>query len=312
MAKRFSFEEFVETVKTNIANSLPENATVIVNKVLKTNNTGYTGLTIHYVGSTISPTIALEPYYHDEYMAGNTIGAICKDIMKRADIINPEMMDTIQMSELFKQKDYVSNRVIMQFVNTEWNKDLLQDVPHRMWNDLAIVYRVFVGHGTGGMSTFLLHNSHLDMYSVTEEELFEFAYRNTRSILPATIKTMDQLMEQMLVTEGYDAETVEEMVENIRNAPNTMYVVTNNIAVHGAVNILYTDVLENIAAEIGGDLYILPSSVHECIIVNANAMPIDEAKSMVKMVNTNEVAADEVLSDNVYFFDAKTKEVKML
>jgi len=92
-----------------------------------------------------------------------------------------------------------------------------------------------------------------------------------------------------------------------------MFVATNSKKVNGAGVILYDGLLRTFAEKIGGDFFILPSSVHEVIFVPANG-DIDARHliQMVKEVNATEVAPDEVLSDNVYMYHADEDFVEMM
>ena len=58
----------------------------------------------------------------------------------------------------------------------------------------------------------------------------------------------------------------------------------------------------------GKEYYVLPSSIHETIIVPKNAsMNATELKNMVMEINGKEVSPDEVLTDSVYEYDARSK-----
>ena len=94
--------------------------------------------------------------------------------------------------------------------------------------------------------------------------------------------------------------------------PSDMYVLTNESKLNGAACILYENVLYDFAQKLGADLYILPSSVHEVILLPKLSMfEKDELVNMVKEVNTEGVAADEVLSDHVYEYNRTERLITM-
>lgn len=92
-----------------------------------------------------------------------------------------------------------------------------------------------------------------------------------------------------------------------------MRVLTNSKRVHGAACILYPGVLDEVAQETGGSFFILPSSVHEVIILpDAGNGDGERLKEIIRMVNTTQVAPEEVLSDTLYRYDTAEKMVVMV
>lgn len=91
------------------------------------------------------------------------------------------------------------------------------------------------------------------------------------------------------------------------------FVLTNNDKFYGAAGILRTDLLRQFAEEQGCDFYILPSSVHELILVpDKHDFTKTELRDMVKTVNEEQVAVEERLSDDVYYFSRYTGEVEVV
>ena len=90
-------------------------------------------------------------------------------------------------------------------------------------------------------------------------------------------------------------------------------VLSNVKRVHGAICMLYPDVLENLAQEEQRSFYILPSSVHEVILLadTGSGLP-GELKAMIAEVNSTQVAPEEVLSDSLYYYDFTDKKVKII
>lgn len=95
----------------------------------------------------------------------------------------------------------------------------------------------------------------------------------------------------------------------IEDSQDTIFVLKNNTMVNGAAEILNDDTRQEIAEKIG-DFYVLPSCIHETIIIPKDAgMELDELEHMVQEVNYTQVAPDERLSDHVYEYDAKEHEL---
>ena len=91
---------------------------------------------------------------------------------------------------------------------------------------------------------------------------------------------------------------------------SNLYVLTNKSRINGAAGIMYEGVLKKLADKLESDMYILPSSIHEVIILPKSTMfNKEELMAMVRDVNTEGVSKDEVLSYTVYEYDRNTEEL---
>ena len=90
-----------------------------------------------------------------------------------------------------------------------------------------------------------------------------------------------------------------------------MFVISNKQQINGAVNMMYDDVLSDIAEQVGTDLYIIPSSIHECIAVSCEVISAEALAEMVNEVNADCVKDEEVLSSHVYRFNAQEKTLAL-
>ena len=106
----------------------------------------------------------------------------------------------------------------------------------------------------------------------------------------------------------------EGLLKEVREAEDAveMYVLTNKQKMNGASCILYEHILNDFANQKNKDIYILPSSVHEVILVPV-AEDIDrtELSRMVRDVNRNELEEGDVLSDRVYYYDRVRDEIQI-
>ena len=93
---------------------------------------------------------------------------------------------------------------------------------------------------------------------------------------------------------------------------DVMYVLSNRLRSYGAAVILYEDRLEEIGEYLGENYYVLPSSVHEMIIIAESAAPgQEELSDLVTEINTTQVDAEEVLSNHAYYYDRKKRKLQM-
>ena len=295
------FEEFVEKIIENMQKRVPENYLVEVQNICKNNDLKLTGLTIGDQNLNIYPTIYLEEFYkkYEEGVSFETITDIiwntyCQNAPKGN-------WDTSRFIEWRNVKDIICPKII----NYGANRELLNSVPYRKVCDLAVVYYAVVDICENGVASILLRNEHLKLWGKTEADLYELALENYRRIFSITSRNLDDIILELM--------NCKEDISFDENTIVPMIVVTNNKKLNGAAAILFPDELQKIADKMGADLYILPSSVHEIILLSIdNTMTVDELKETVRFVNSNELRQEEVLSDNVYLFNRHNPSIEIV
>ncbi len=147
----------------------------------------------------------------------------------------------------------------------------------------------------------MLHNNHINIWGVTEEELYKLAHNNTSRIYRPDLRPMKEVLAELIVYKLENGEDLSGLIDEIAKDNYTVYVLTNHIKNSGAACVLYDDILENFAKDIDMDFYILPSSIHELILVPDDGyMDAPVLINMVRHVNIHEVAKEDLLSDNIY------------
>jgi hypothetical protein len=160
----------------------------------------------------------------------------------------------------------------------------------------------------------------MKLWDVTLEELKALAVQNTEELFPASIKSMEEVLSGIL-SEGVLGSSEENITEELsmqlfpdskNNAQPKMYILTNQKGINGASCLLYENVIRQFAQKINSDLYILPSSIHEIILIpNDISMNKETFTKMVEDVNRTQVAAEEVLSDHVYHYSRENDRILM-
>lgn len=202
----------------------------------------------------------------------------------------------------FTWEEFQKN-VFLRLVNKEKNQELLKTIPYREYLDLAIVYYYAVTVSEENMGTVIVTKEHLKLLGITEEELFRTAQKNCRKFQPVRVRCMTELLREFGTKAGVEIQSAGE------NQP-VLFVMTNKKGMFGATSILFKEELECFAQSIGKGFYVLPSSVHEVILVpEAKGICLELLASMVKEINETQVDAVEVLSDSIYFYDWKTKSI---
>ena len=297
-----SMEVFAATVKEAVEASLGDGYEVSINEVLKNNDTHLTGLTIRTEESNVAPTIYLEGMF-ERYTAGDaSVPVIVSEVLSVYESHRVTMPFDASMVTDFS---VCQSKICFKLVNADCNKELLTDAPHMIvCDDLAVLFYILVSNDGSGTATITIRNNMLDMWGVTEEDLFELALANTQRLFRGSVMSMASVLTELL-SARMDEENTKEFYDMVVSDEDMvpMYVCTNTQKINGAGVLLYKDLLKEFADRVGSDFYILPSSVHETLLVPVSKeMQIEYLKSMVREVNATQVAPEEVLSDNVYIY----------
>lgn len=266
---------------------------VKVETITKINGVTLTGVCPIREGVNISPNIYAEPYF-DDYKEGREIEDIMVDVLRNYDKHKKETnIDTT----CFTEYEAVKDKIIPRLINAESNKDFLVDKPHRLLEDLAIMYSINLQFSEDSCASAVISNAHMEQYHVTEEDLYKVAVENLKQVNPQFIPLGKKLFgENFQEDEG---------------APK-MYVISNEQYVYGASCILDKELLTDLQSVLGDSFFILPSSVHELLAMPMNKdIMIWELRETVKSVNTFQLAEQDRLSDNVYIYDGEFKVAQL-
>ena len=305
---------FAEVVKVGLEEAHPE-CSVVVHKVTKNNNLVLTGISIRSREVNLAPTIYMDGYYND-YKNGRPMIEIIAEVERAYDTYKVEQDFDVNSITDF---NHVQDKICYKLVNRDKNKELLSDAPYLPFHDLAVIFYVVVSEDRVGTGTVTVHNHLMEMWGNPDiKELYRIAKNNTQRRYKGRVSNMMEIIGEIIShsADNVDPDVVDaffEMDSVYEDNMMPMFVATNSKKVNGAGVILYDGLLRTFAEKIGGDFYILPSSVHEVIFVPANGdMDARYLIQMVKEVNATEVAPDEVLSDNVYKYHADTDFVEMM
>ena len=296
------YKEFVEYIKMNAGYIAGEGGNITINHVIKNNGCEMDGLVIMEKGKDIAPTIYLDSFY-ELYTNGENI----KNIIRQIEVIYEQNKNNFKFDvNILKHFDTIKDKIVYKVVNYRSNEKLLEQVPHKRILDLAVVFYCLLDNEYGRSATALIYNNNLKNWNVTIDDVYKAALKNTPDLLHSKISSMAALFEKCGVNVDGEEVDLKDYV------PSDMYVLTNESKLNGAACILYENVLYDFAQKLGADLYILPSSVHEVILLPKLSMfEKDELVNMVKEVNTEGVAADEVLSDHVYEYNRTERLITM-
>ena len=288
------YEKFVENVQADLIKSLSDsyhNVTVEPIEVSKLQGQSYSGVSIKHDDSAISTSVNLEQFY-GMYQDGSSYENVLQEI---ADAVvtgfaSVPDVDIGMLSDYESMKQHLT----AQIVGAKNNSDKLKDVPHQMMEDMAVVYRFQVGEVSGGQASVLITNQMLELYGITQEQLHQDALEMSQRNEPVSIKNMDEM------SDGF--------MGSIENPESALWVATNESRFNGASVMAYPDFMESAAQRLEGGFYLLPSSIHETLLISdVFGMTAKELKEMVTQINAAEVRPEEKLTDNVYHYDADAK-----
>lgn len=214
----------------------------------------------------------------------------------------------------------VKDRIIFRLINTEKNKELLLDVPHREFLDLSLVFAVLVEADNDGTAVMLIKDLHMRQWKVTKEQLWNVAKENTKRLLPAECFGMNFAVYELLSrsTPGeHDRENLLRRTWHIHEElelpeKDKMYVLSNKLKNYGAACIAYPYILDMLAGVLKENFYVLPSSVHEVIIVpESSRIRQSELERMVREINETQVPEEEILSNHAYFYYAQEGKLQL-
>ena len=290
-----TYYQFIRAVEGKVKEGVKENITVQLYTAVKNNGIKKYGLTIMEKGINISPTIYLEEYYQ-QFLSGKGVDKIAKEV---ADLYEDLKVDRPWDEQKLGEYDKIKEKVIYRLIGREANEELLQEVPYVPYLDLAIIFCVLFEAGDYGMATMMIRNRHLKLWHVTKEDIYHQARYNTWHELPGEFLTMSDLIAELT---GIKEKCPEE----------PMYVLTNQIRNYGASAILYPDRLAGISLCLKENFYVVPSSVHEMIIVPESASPGRRMLTeMLREVNETQVPDEDILSDHVYYYDRKERRLRL-
>lgn len=291
-------KEFAQKVCHAAEKSFGENHVVELREVRKNNGVLLHGLTVQAKGQNVAPTVYLEHFFR-AYQEGMTFAEIMEKLMAVYRQDTPAC--NVDM-EFFRDFSRVCDRICYRLVGSAGNGELLENIPHVEFLDLAVCFYYAYSGEVLGEGSILVHNSHMKEWGTSVAELMELAKQNTPRLFPAQCSTMEEVLQELLNGK-------ERGILPGREVP--LKVLTNSKRIHGAVCLIYQGMLEQIAEELDASLYILPSSVHEVILLAEDGVVSSgELKEMVMQVNRTQVAPEEVLSDSVYWYDRGRKRVE--
>lgn len=255
---------------------------------------GYKKQVVHKVNqdldsiSLIGENIKMSPtlYFNNMYDYYNDSDIHIEEIALKMFETMLEGINQTEVTGEFPDKEKFMENIFFQVINTEKNKTLLLEVPHRDYLDLSIIYRYALNISDDDIATTTINYILMEEFKLTEEELYEAAYKNTRRLLKPKVTSPGMT--------GF-------------------YMISNDLNIFGANGILYKDIIAKEAKKLGTDIYLIPSSIHEFLIQPvSNILKPKDLKEIIKDANEHVIDPEDYLSDSLYIYKLETDTIEVI
>ena len=309
----FSVRVFAEDIAGRIKDYLPkEYETMECQVIEKLNNNGmsYIGLRCCMPDYKASPVIDMDEYYQD-MRRGEAKEEILRSIAGSIQDFRTSQERLEHMN--FGDYDAMRSYLRIKLVNTKANWKLLTEQPHREIEDLSMVlYLQFSLPWEEEHRCMEIMNGRLKLWGIDQEELWREAYKNMQEKSQPTLKTYEGIMSGE--RESPASENLLEAPEGyVRDPYVLLYMLSNGSGIYGAASLVCPGVMEKVSLLFPEGFYILPSSVHEALIVPRTAhLPPQDLGRMVREVNQTAVPRENMLSDRVYEYDQERGKIRQI
>ena len=290
------YTNLTETLKENLGTdwTIELHTDVILN-----NGTTHIALILYKNGEKLHPQIYLERFFED-YKRGKAMEEILQDVMKTYEEalqnINPDSLSGIEDWE------QVKGRLAFRLLSKERNKETLENYVYKDFLDLAAIVTFCAEIDEQGVKAIRVTHDLAERWNVSKEEILQAAEENTEDLFPVR---MEPILDTLCRVADISRDDLPEEVLAEEDSPQIM-VLTNYLGVNGATVLLYDSFLQQVYEKLRGKFIILPSSIHEVIVMPlASAPPITDSQKMVEQINRSAVKEEEILSDSVYLYDGE-------
>ena len=336
-----NYEMFIKEVVKELKElfAVENGYNVSINHVYKNNGIELDGVVICKKDMKIAPNIYINSYY-ELYKDGMSMKNIIEEIIHiYYKSINSEVAGNFELDFTY---DKIKDKIVYKVVNFNNNREMLKSVPFIKFLDLAIIFQYNVDSSDEGLASVRITNEHIKSWGISKEKLYIIAKRNTPRIFPCIMKNMEDVLKELVkknkidmfeeqLGEGFynvvrednvyyieneddESDDITQVIDNVAlNNSFDMYVLTNLYGINGASAILYKGVLSKFASKLMKDLYVIPSSIHEVIIIpKCKEWEISMLKEMVRDVNMTQVPKEDVLANSIYEFKRETGALRLL
>ena len=248
---------------------------------------------------TANPTFYFNDIY-ENYLADPDITRHLYEVassMKNAMQMGNSLVSGLSISDIGKS-------VIGELVNPEVACAYINDMPHREFLNVYIIYRWAVNVDDSGIYSVLIDNDLMEAAGLSEEDLYNSAVKNTRRLIVPQIKTFSSVIRGIMRRNGASETEIRKTLRK-NDVNNDVWVLTNKHCFRGSVALIYPSILRKLAEKCAGDYYVFPSSVNESMIFPAVSISPAQLVEMLDESNSTLLNDDDqMLSDTIYYYDS--------
>ena len=300
MNKERIFEEIIAAVRNEIPPALRDEVKLEMREVIKTNDEKLHGINLRIPGVAAVPTIYLEDCLMD-YERGMPV----KDIAgKVIDMMIGGLANAPRAGDFSLKYEDIEDRLVLQVVEAERNRERLRGLVCRpAGSGFVMVAYVIAEENENGSMRFAVSKDMAETYGYYVDRLLDKAAANTQAKYSPVLKDMKSALLCGSWTDG----GINPLKDEYAACPDeTMYILTNESGLNGAGVLFYPDMQKRLGEILRGSYYVLPSSLHEVIVMPEKSAPgLGELEDMVKSANRTVVEPQDILSDRVFMFDVE-------
>lgn len=232
--------------------------------------------------------------------------ALVKEYRRKWDILHTEVVSEYCFADMKKH-------IVYALENRNSCPEALYHIPYENYLDMVKIFQLCISQGDETYSrTVTLED--LTEWGVDQEAVAKAADENTPEQYPPVIMAFKETETGVIIEKIGD--TLEEMLEGLKNLMGEayqMYAISNQESCYGARCMCYDGLLERIAGVWEDNILILPSSIHEFLVLPAmrSGGELPEFRELVFSMNREIVDEELVLSDSVYFYDRNMKQLRI-
>ena len=289
---------FQDVMLEKVTERVGGNCEIRIRKIGKNNGIEKTAIEAVKPGNNSGTLIYLEDFYRED-ITESEMDRAADQIAETCCTELPIDKGSVVKNVTFWE--YAKPRLVFRLVNAEWNAEHLEGHPHREFLDFAVVYHILLsGYDSEQFMTTAVTQDLLHQWGVSEDELYKTAYDNMKEHFPEICQPLSDVL-------GILDPSEEEKPEC------ELYLLSMGKMLYGAAALIYGEALRNLADRLESDIYILPSSIHEVLLLPAEErQDEDSLLYMVRSINRTQVRRQEWLSDNIYRYHRKNGSISVI
>ena len=296
------FEEFKNTLMDLVSKEVEDRGIENISMKLTTVDSpdGQTERLMVSVGeSKMSMAFRLQEIYQSVENGEDIDHAVYKMVNTIEDSMDVIKNKESEVKSFISDYDKVKDQTYLRMI--PGNSPILKDTPHKMIEDMALVVNIHIDglSDANGRSCVVVSKPLMEMYGIDEQQLFADAEKNSLENEPVVFTPLGDMIKNLIKAEN---------LPTPEDAGIITYIASNRSGFQGAAVAGYPDFCKQAAEAIGGSFYMLPSSVHEFILVKDDGTPkAKDLNAMIRNVNETVLEPRDILASQCYHYDAKAK-----